>query len=180
MNPLANLFRAQYIFHLCRVERSLGTRKLGASKHKKVKFMERGSKFPLIHFQCYFCSSNFFPARFDFVFGPTNCPWVSEDASNLIFRALTVCKNQSNRLVNLTNEGLLVQPVLVYRNWHILFPCPTFQGKNVSIIPLCPFNKPPPPPPPHAHLSKAPGQVVGGASLRKYSILTMTSSANLF
>ena len=26
---------------------------------------------------------NFFPARFDFIFGPTNCPWVSEDGDDI-------------------------------------------------------------------------------------------------
>ena len=25
----------------------------------------------------------FFPARFDFVFGPTNCPWVSKDGDDI-------------------------------------------------------------------------------------------------
>ena len=31
-------------------------------------------------FLSYFCSSNFFPPVLIFVFGPTICPWVSEDA----------------------------------------------------------------------------------------------------
>ena len=31
-------------------------------------------------FLSYFCSSNFFPSVLIFVFGPTICPWVSEDA----------------------------------------------------------------------------------------------------
>ena len=32
-------------------------------------------------FPSYFCSSNFFPPVLIFVFGPTICPWVSEDAN---------------------------------------------------------------------------------------------------
>ena len=32
-------------------------------------------------FLSYFCSSNFFPPVLIFVFGPTICPWVSEDGS---------------------------------------------------------------------------------------------------
>ena len=33
-------------------------------------------------FLSYFCSSNLFPPVLIFVFGPTICPWVSEDGSN--------------------------------------------------------------------------------------------------
>ena len=33
-------------------------------------------------FFSYFCSSNFFPPVLIFVFGPTICPWVSEDGTD--------------------------------------------------------------------------------------------------
>ena len=34
----------------------------------------------------YFCSSNFFPPVLIFVFGPSVCPWVSEDGSIVMIR----------------------------------------------------------------------------------------------
>ena len=39
-------------------------------------------------FLSYFCSSNFFPPILIFVFGPTICPWVSEDATSYVFHQL--------------------------------------------------------------------------------------------
>ena len=38
-----------------------------------------GKKFDEQKYERKFCSSNFFPPVFDFVFGPTICSWVSED-----------------------------------------------------------------------------------------------------
>ena len=46
-------------------------------KEEKVrKEMKRKEKYEVL------LLVDFFPARFDFVFGPTVCPWVSEDIKN--------------------------------------------------------------------------------------------------
>ena len=75
-------------------------------------------------FLSYFCSSNFFPPVLTFVFGPTICPWVSEDA---IFVALLLLL-----LLLFDQQGFA--EAKAYKKPGKIYCCSTFRGHRDSII----------------------------------------------